>query len=255
MPPVDATHPDAEKFPAENHQAEELIISGNLPEAARILVGIVQNDPYNWHAYNTMGILSWAKKKWFDAYAMFRKAVTLSPDFEDALINFFDASLKLKKVPEALPFLEKALQSNPDLHEVRVIRDRIVNLGNDIYFSNRALEIGIFSPVIDEAERELDAGNCYRAMELYLKANDTEGPSAAAFCGLGIISYYRKKYQDAYTLFLESIKLNSSDPETFLNLLDSAKECGMAAAAKETYRLCRGKHPALETIAGKFEEP
>jgi tetratricopeptide (TPR) repeat protein len=255
MSPGVAPHTAAEKFPAENHQAEALIVSGNLPEAANILVGIVEKDPDNWHAYNTMGILSWAKKKWFDAYALFRKAITICPDYEDAVINFFDASLKLKKVPEALPFLEKALLRNGALHEIAVIRDRIINLGDDIYFSNRALEVGIYSPVIDEAERELEAGNCYKAMELYLKANDTEGPSAAAFCGLGIISYYQKKYHDAYTLFLESIKLNSSDPETFLNLLDAAKECGMTATAQETYLLCRRKHPALDTIADKFEKP
>jgi tetratricopeptide (TPR) repeat protein len=247
-------HPAGEKFSAENQRAEELIALGNLPEAARILVEIIQSDPDNRRAYNAMGVLSWAKKKWNDAYVMFMKAITLHPGYADALVNFFDASLKLKKIAESLPFFEKALQHNPELEELRTIRDQIVNLGDDIYFSNRALEIGVYSPLIEEAEKELAAGNLFKAMELYLKVNDTEGPSAESFCGLGIISFYQKRYQDAFTLFMESIKLNPSSTETFLNLLDAAKECGMTAAARETFDLCRREYPALGTIAGEFEK-
>jgi tetratricopeptide (TPR) repeat protein len=243
-----------EKFVEENQQAEAHISAGRFPEAADILVRIIDRDGGNWRAYNNLGIISWSKKNWQDAYVMFRKAASLHPGYADALVNLFDASLKLKRVNEVLPLFEQALAASPSLEEIKVIRDSIVNLGDDIYFSNRALEIGPYSPAIEEADRELEAGNLFKAMELYLKANDTEGPSAAAFSGLGIISFYQQRYSDAFVLLVESIKLNPSNPETFLNLLDAAKECGKIPEAKEVFATCRKEFPALEEIAAEFEE-
>ena len=90
-------------------------------------------------------------------------------------------------------------------------------------------------------------------MELFLRANDVEGPSAKAFCGLGIISYYQKRYQDAFTLFLESIKLNPSDPDTYLNLLDAAKECDLVGDAIKVYQAYRPDFSSLESISEEFE--
>ena len=135
--------------------------------------------------------------------------------------------------------MKKHCRVSPDLGEIRIIRDSIVQQGQDIYTSKRALSIGFYSPLIEEAEKELEAGNLFKAMELFLRANDVEGPSAKAFCGLGIISYYQKRYQDAFTLFLESIKLNPSDPDTYLNLLDAAKECDLVGDAIKVYQAYR----------------
>jgi tetratricopeptide (TPR) repeat protein len=115
------------------------------------------------------------------------------------------------------------------------------------------LSIGFFSPLVEEAEKELEAGNYYVAMEKFLKANDTEGPSAAAFSGLGIISFYQQRFQDAFTLFIESIKLNPSDPDIYLNLLDASKEIGKENAAKEIFNIYRVEFPELEAIAKDFD--
>ena len=204
-----------ENFRDENRLAEEAITQNNFPEAARILISIVDKDPQNWRAYNNFGILSWAREYWLDAYSMFKKSVSVNPVYVDALTNLFDASLKLKKTDEALLFFKKALEVNPELEEVKAIHDCIVEQGSDIYFSKRALSLGLYSPIIEDAEKELEGGNLYKAMELFLKSNDTEGPSAKAFCGLGIIAFYQNKYLDAFTLFLESIKAQPFRPGYF----------------------------------------
>lgn len=243
----------AEKFVCENERSEAFITAGNLPEAARILVDIVQDDPLNWRAFNNLGIISWARKKWLDAYVMFRKAVELRANYTDALINFFDVSLKLKKAHEVLPYFERALALDGSIEEIKLIRDRLVNLGEAIYLSNRALEIGTYSPLIEEADAELEAGRLVNAMSLYLKANDGEGPSASAYCGLGMVSFYQRRYGDAYALFVESIKLNPCDTDTFLNLLDAARECEKTAEAKKIFEVCRKEFPSLEAIAREFD--
>jgi tetratricopeptide (TPR) repeat protein len=240
-------------FADENLQAENAITNGNEAEAAKILISITEKDPQNWRAFNNLGILSWSRKNWHDAFIMFKKAVLLCPDYEDALINLFDAALKLKKVQEIQPLFDIALKMNPDLADVKIINDTIISLKEEIYLSKRALSIGFFSPLVEEAEKELEAGNYYVAMEKFLKANDTEGPSAAAFSGLGIISFYQQRFQDAFTLFIESIKLNPSDPDIYLNLLDASKEIGKENAAKEIFNIYRVEFPELEAIAKDFD--
>jgi tetratricopeptide (TPR) repeat protein len=242
-----------ESFASENIQAEECIASGNLTDAARILVSIVDKDPQNWRAFNNLGIISWTQQAWYDAFAMFKKSALLKINYTDALVNLFDAAIKLRKIKEILPIIENSLQLNPTQDEIRVIYDGIIEQGDKIYSSRRAISIGFYSPINEEAEKELESGNLLKAMELFLKSNDQEGPNAAAYCGLGIISYYQQRYQDAYTLFFESIKLNPSDPDTYLNLLDAAKECKLIAKAKELFDLYKNQFPELETVAQEFE--
>lgn len=250
-------HPESpiieEKFERENLQAEDAISSGNFQEAARILVSIVENDPQNWRAFNNLGVLSWARSFWHDAYAMFLKSVSINPIYVDALLNLFDASLKLRKAQEILPFLENALSIDPNLEEIKTIKESIIEQGNNIYFSPKALSIGVYSQILDEAEKELMSGNLLKAMELFLESNDNEGPNARAFGGLGIICYHQKNFEDSLSLFVESIKLNPLDPEMFLNLLDAAKECNKVDFAREIYNQYRKEFPSLEEIASQFD--
>ena len=245
--------PDIDPFASQNARAETLIEQGDYPQAAEVLMDILQKDPANHQAYNNLGVLSWVREKWLDAYVLFRKSIDLQPGYVDALANLFDAALKLKKAHEALPCFETAVTFVPDNQEIAAICESIKRLGNDIYSTPRALELGYFSPLLEEADKELDAGNLNSAITLYLKSNDDEGPSAEAFSGLGVISYYQQRFEDAYSLFVEAIKINPSKQDVLLNLLDSAKACGKVDQAREIFELCVKEHPGLEEIRKDFE--
>ena len=234
-------------------QAEDAISAGKYPDAARILVSIVEKDPQNWRAFNNMGLLSWYQKAWDDAYAMFSTSLKYKPDYMDALLNIFDAALKLRRAKEVLQYFENALAINPDLETAKIIRDSIIQQGQEIYFSARAIQIGMYSPLIEEANKRLEEGNYTKAMVKYLESNDTDGPSAEAYCGLGIVAYYQKKYEDAYILFIESLKINPSDPDTYLNLLDTAKECNRILDAMTVFTTNRTSFPEIESVAAAFE--
>jgi tetratricopeptide (TPR) repeat protein len=241
-----------EHFKEENARAEEAISSRNFPEAARLLVDLVEKDPANWRAFNNMGILCWAQKNWNDAYAMFLKSASLRPQYADAIVNLFDAALKLKKIGAILPILEKACEYEPGLEEIAILRDSIREQGDAIYTSRRALAIGIYSPRIEDARKQLESGNLNRAMELFLLANDEEGPSADAFCGLGIISFYQERFKDAFVLFIESIKLNPSETDTYLNLIDAARACDKMSDAKKVFTTYRKEFPDLHILDDQF---
>jgi tetratricopeptide (TPR) repeat protein len=242
-----------ELFTEENGKAEALIAGGNLPEAAKILVDIVELDPENYRAYSNIGIIAWMRKAWDDAYSMFIKSVSIKPDYTDGLINLFDATLKLHRVKDLMPLLEKALSINPHDEELKILHEAIVKEGDGIYSSERGLHIGKHNPRIDEAQTLLEEGKLNLAMEKYLKINDEEGPSAKVFSGLGIISFYQQRYTDAFSLFMEAIKLNPTSRDDFLNLLDAAKACGKTDDAKKIFRIYRQNFQSLEAIAADFE--
>lgn len=240
-------------FAEENSKAEAFITNSNLPEAAKILVDIIELDPENYRAYCNIGIIAWMRKAWEDAYSMFLKSVSLKPDYTDGLINLFDATLKLHRVHDMAPLLEKALTINPHDEELMILHDAIIRQGDDIYASERGLQIGTHNPRIDEAQALLEEGKLNLAMEKYIKINDEEGPLASVFSGLGVISFYQQRYTDAFSLFMEAIKLNPTSREDFLNLLDAAKACGKTEDAKKIFKVYLANFPALEAIAAEFK--
>lgn len=239
-------------FAAENKQAEELIDAGDLPGAARILVSVVEKDPSNSRAYNNMGIISWMQDAYPDAYTMFRKALELNPGYSDAVVNLFDAALKMRKAQETLPLFERAVEANPEAEEVTIIRDSIRDQGDDVYQSERALRLGEYNPDVEEGNKLLEEGKLYEAMAKYIKVID-KGPNADAFCGLGVVSYYQKRYDDAFSLFVESLKHNPTNADTFRNLIDAAKASGKLDVAKKIYKLYAKEFPFLEPLAQEFE--
>jgi tetratricopeptide (TPR) repeat protein len=243
----------SELFAEENMKAEALISEGDLAAAARILVDIVGKDAGNFRAYNNVGIISWSRKAWEDAYSMFKKSVTIKPDYTDALINLFDGALKLRRISEALSCFETALSLNPDLSEIRIIRDGIVAQDDGIYKSERGLVVGTYNPRVEEAQKLIAEGKMFVAMEKLLKIYDEEGPSADVLSGLGVISYYQKRYLDAFSLFFESIKLNPTSRDNFLNMLDASKQCDRIKTAKDIFGVYLKDFPFLSSIAPEFD--
>ncbi len=244
----------AERFVEENRRAEQHITENDLPSAAAMLVSIVEQDPENWRAFNNMGIISWIQSAWSDAFTMFKRAAELKPDYADALMNLFDAGLKLHRVGEALPLFQRALQTDPALEEIKIIAESIEEQGEEIYQSERALQIGVYHAGIEEANKLLEEGKVNEAMAKYLHIVDSEGPNADAFCGLGIVSYYQKRYEDAYSLFVESIKLNPVSADAYLNLLDAARMTGRVEEARKIYEAYARKAPSLQHLAEEFEK-
>ncbi len=243
-----------ERYTAENRQAEDYISAGDLPSAAGILVKVVESDPENWRAFNNMGIISWMREAWEDAFTMFKKAVTLRADYADALANLYDAALKLGRAHEVLPLFKRAVEADDSLEEIRILGESIETQGEDVYTSERALQIGRYHPQIDKANGLLEEGKINEAMKVFLEIHDTEGPSAEVFCGLGIVSYYQQRYQDAVSCFVESIKLNPTKKDTFLNLMDAARMCDKVNEAIQIYETCLKEFPSLEEISEQMSE-
>ena len=165
----------------------------------------------------------------------------------------FDAALKLRRIPEVIHIFQLAQLQLPESDEIALIVKSILDQGEHIYLSPRAQAVGLYNPLIKQAHKELDEGKLNEAMTTYLKAHDEEGPNSEIYSGLGIISFYQKRFSDATSLFTESIKLCPYDPDAYLNLLDAAKECGKIDDAKKLYETYKNEVPALADIAEHFQ--
>lgn len=238
----------------ENIKAEKLIEQDDLPGAARILVDIVEKDINNFRAFNNIGLISWKQEEWEAAYDSFLQAVKINPTYNDAVMNLYDAALKLKRAHLILPLLKEGLSQKPDDEELAVLVESIETQGDDLYLSERALNIGFYHPKVDLANEMIENGELNKAMELLMEINDKEGPNADVFSALGVISYYQKRYKDAFSLFFESIKLNPLSAESFLNLMDAGTECNLSSEAWRLFEACAEEFPVLRELEPQLNE-
>ncbi len=128
-------------FIEENKKAEKLIEAKEFPAAAKVLVSIVDSDPNNARAFNNMGIIAWNRGEWKEAFITFKHTCLLQPDYVDALINLFDASLKLNCVDAVLPILKKGQEMLPKQEDIQAVVAGIEEQGDQIYSSERALRV------------------------------------------------------------------------------------------------------------------
>ena len=66
--------------------------------------------------------------------------------------------------------------------------------------------------------------------------------------------FYCERYKDAFTLFFESLKINPTDADTFINLLDAAKNSDNVDDAKKIFNAYYKEFPALESIKDIFDK-
>jgi len=234
-------------------EAEKKIRNQEYGEAIAVLLEVIDENPKFALAYNDLGIIAWEQSRWYDAFGLFREAVNLENSRGDFANNLLDAALKLRKIEDTREIFAKAAADNPDNSEIAEIYKAISDPNNDIYMSVRALSIGYWHPLIEKGDNHIKNGEHIDALTAYIEHADTVGASAEAYNGLGIVQFSAKEYDEAFNLFFESLKINPINRDVFLNLFDSAKECGQEDAALQIYETLVKNYPLLEEIRSETE--
>jgi tetratricopeptide (TPR) repeat protein len=229
-------------------QAEEKIRNEDYTNAISMLLEVIDEDSRVAAAYNDLGIIAWQQSRWEDAYGLFKEAVTLDNSKEDTVNNLLDAAFKLHKVEEIAALIETAAKDNPDNPETAMIYKAVSDKDNEIYKCLRALLIGYYNPLIEAGDNFIKNGEYLEALKKYIEAFDTAGPSAEVYNGLAIVQFCAKEYYEAFLLFFELLKLNPINRDTFLNLFDSARECGQEETALQIYEILSAEYPQLEQL-------
>jgi tetratricopeptide (TPR) repeat protein len=234
----------------ENELAEEHIINGRLPEAAGVLVNIIDRSSENSRAFNNLGVIAWKQQNWYDAFGLFKHALELAPSYADAASNLFDLALKTHRIDEVRDILIKASELLPDDEELEDIALGLREDGDEIYYCGRAMQQGYFHPDIALADALVIEGELDKATLLYLKVMDEQGELAEVYNGLAVINYHRGNYDDAFQLFLETIKQNPINRDFFLNFFDCSKIVGKESIAAQVFYRCKEQYPQLEELEG-----
>jgi GT2 family glycosyltransferase/Flp pilus assembly protein TadD len=211
-----------------NLVAENQIREGLLDEAEKTLQSILAEEPDNFRALNNMGLLAWYRKESELAFDFFEQAVQKNPWYSDSVLNLFDAAF-IKGTPElVIPYLEKALRLNPGN---TVLKELEVELAAGKLPERLKCYVATMEPTLveqkkQEAIRCLDEGEFDAAVLLFsdLLAENLE--DAEAYNGLGIVSFYREQYDDAYHLFERSLEIQPISRDALMNFYDVAMKLG-----------------------------
>jgi tetratricopeptide (TPR) repeat protein len=234
--------------------AEEKIRNEDYANAIALLIEIIDADPKYAIAYNDLGVISWKQSKWTDAFGLFKAAVNANNSNPDFVSNLLDAALKLHKIEEVKVIFEKAAADNPENPVITDIYKAINNPENDVYRSIRAFNIGYWHPLIEKGDNFIQNGEYMEAARAYIEHADTVGLCSEVYNGLGIVQFNAQKYEEAFSLFLDSLKINPINTDTFLNMFDAAKECVLEEDALQIYETLAKEYPQLEEIRDETED-
>lgn len=102
-----------------NKRGEQYYKISDFKNAFKCFKEVIDQNPKHFKAYTNLGIIS---KQFGDietAYYMFLHAVVVNPIYIPALKELWNLSSLLNKKEETLPYIQKALELNPNLTEIK----------------------------------------------------------------------------------------------------------------------------------------
>ncbi|MBF0432041.1 MAG: glycosyltransferase [Fibrobacteria bacterium] len=205
-----------------NIMGENLIREGLMDKSHEVFQELLQEDPQNFRALNNLGLIAWYASDNDTAWGHFTRALTINPTYMDALINAFDAALKLNKINEFRPLLDKAMELEPHNRELLDILNTIKERGENIYEIKNYESIDPINALFDTGQIQLQEEKLNEATISFLDVIEDRPDWFAPFNGLGVIAYKKRMYREAYKLFEKAVELNPLDEDSLLNLWENA---------------------------------
>jgi GT2 family glycosyltransferase/tetratricopeptide (TPR) repeat protein len=234
-----------------NIAAENQIKEGILEHAAQSLQDLLQEDPHNYRALNNMGLVQWYTGNIDGAWEYFMQAVDKNPWYIDGFVNMYDCAVVAGKQQEYAPLLEKALQISPLHGELLQIKEWLssgaIPERLEQYFENKQQQESVQAKV-QKAQHLLESQDYNGAIILFTEVLEEQPDNLECYNGLGIISFYRREYDDAYKLLMHALKINPLDNDTLLNYWDVAKEYGKEEEARMILENAVAMDPSLSQV-------
>ncbi|CAK0740784.1 putative Tetratricopeptide repeat protein [Gammaproteobacteria bacterium] len=194
----------------QHHQA------GRLSDARIIYEKILEAEPTYLAALNNLGLISPPH----EASTLFRKALTIKPDYTDAHINLATVLQSEGKSNDAIAHYQRALAIQPDRPHVHLVLGTI--------FQNQ--------------------GNLDEAAASYRRASTFKPDYIEAYVNLGTIFRIQRKLDDAMMQFKKALSFNSEHPDAFFGLGAVLQEKGELDEALGYYQqvlTVKPEHPEV----------
>ncbi|MFH1761818.1 MAG: glycosyltransferase [bacterium] len=107
---------------------------------------------------------------------------------------------------------------------------------------NRARELNMQGLRLITEKKYIEASNCF------FQVLEIDKKNVSAFNNLGLIAWYMGNIEDAYDMFLTSLKLDDSFEDALFNIWDAALKLNRQQETLDIMRVCVEKHPDLIRI-------
>lgn len=204
--------------------AAAALASGDSKRADAELTAILRAEPNDVHALNLLGILRAQQQRNRDAEELFKKAITIQPDFAAARAGLGLVYLQMGQDDLAIPPLQQALKLDPGREDAQRalvgIWRRQAHLAASSGDLEKALALLISARklVADDADLQFDFGMVALRMSLFPDAVDAfkqtlrlRPDDASALYGLGRAQIALAKFDDAAQSFEGYIELRPDD--------------------------------------------
>ncbi|MBZ5598418.1 MAG: sulfatase-like hydrolase/transferase [Acidobacteriia bacterium] len=221
-------------------RAQDAFQAGDFDTGKQLLDRVRQQDPQIYTVPFMLAEAAMRQQKWDEAAAHFRQCLELNPNFDQAMTGLAHALTGQGKVEEARPWIEKALQFNPqnyrawyDLGTLDVKADRAAAASD--YAKALAIQPN-FAPLRrDFGMLQFEQKNYAEAAKHLAKAIELGLSDAKTYNFLGISYSQTGQLQQAVDSYAKALKLNPDLAETHLNLAYAYQRMNRPKAAQEEY--------------------
>jgi len=127
-------HRDLDKIDDVNYQlgyAFAALDEKNLKIAEGVFQEVLEKDPENMTALNSLGVISYVTSNFRDALMYFTRAIEVNPTVEESYINRHFMYLVQDDIPAALEDISKAISMSPSYPEYYLYRERLYLMSGD----------------------------------------------------------------------------------------------------------------------------
>jgi tetratricopeptide (TPR) repeat protein len=234
-----------EKSPNNDEALQKLCfwteITGRHDESVKLFQSIIDNYPYNQHAWFGLASSYQTLKLYEKAIDAYKYAVTINESFEQALRNIADCYLRLKEYDKAISYLDQVINLNQ--HDDIVFEamgysyDRLNQFTKARYYYRRALQVNPADTVIK-----------FKIATTYMNEHQFE-TAIKMLHTLCQEDSKRPEYWHAYGFSLLQLGKYSQATEKFLHIIDLKPKFKMAWVDLMTSLSLGGNFDLLETYS------
>jgi tetratricopeptide (TPR) repeat protein len=201
-------------------QVESLLGEAKFPEALALLMNILQRQGEGFEVCNLLGIAKYQIGIVDEACRWFEKALKFNPVDSDAILNYYDAALRMGISQNVVRIMEHALSLNPAMMEIRLaLQEFKVNQKKGSLDAEQ---------IIQSRERNIAAENLIReglpekAREILEAIVQQDPDNYRSLNNLGLLAWYERQADVAYEYFSRASDLNPWYVDAVVNQYDCA---------------------------------
>lgn len=212
---------------------------GNVQQAERLYLAILQAQPDHPDANNNLGILKIGLGKAEAALPLFKKALEANREIEQFWLNYVDCLIKLERLVDGDIALADAKHAGVSADELTLLEEALLRAKQESGLSKKKQNTNQGAPPQEQVDT-LFSHYQSNQLEVFeqLAISMTEAFPAyhIGWKALGVVLKQTGRPSEAVAPMQRSVALSPQDPEAHINLGVTLKELGRLSEAEASYR-------------------